>query len=138
MKKYLIMLLMAFAFATTTNAQNVQWYKTTAYSIKKLNTDAYGNESWGKWSDWEDSDMRVKFDLVNDVITIYSPKTQVYRVIRVEDPPYDSTGRQVKFKVIDQDGDYGYVRLRIENNGNSQIYVDFRNVSWVYNVKRTS
>ena len=32
--------------------------------------------------------------------------------------------------------DYGYIRLRIERNGNSQIYIDFADVMWVYNVVR--
>ena len=78
-----------------------------------------------------------EFDFNNDVIYIYSDKTQIYKVLYQEENPYDSSGQQVKFRVLDQDGDYGHIRLRIENNGNSQIYVDFNNVSWVYNVKRT-
>lgn len=138
MRKYLIMLLLAFSMTATSFAQNVMWFRTTEYAIKMQKTRTNGTTYWTNWSDWEDSDMNVKFDLTNDVITIYSPKTQVYQVLSVEDPPYDSTGRQVKFRVRDQDGDYGYIRLRIENNGNSQIYVDFSNVSWVYNVRRTS
>ena len=45
-------------------------------------------------------------------------------------------GTNVKFYVIDQDYDRGSIRLRVERNGNSQIYVDFSNVAWVYNVVR--
>jgi len=48
----------------------------------------------------------------------------------------ESQGKQTKFYVIDQDGDLGYVRLRIEKNGNSQVYIDFNDVMWVYNVRR--
>lgn len=125
-------MLFMLSMTTETFAQDAQWYKTTAFAIKEKKSNGY----WGEWSDWKDSDMNVKFDLENDIIYIFSPKTQKYHVIEVMDPPYDSTGRQIKFRVRDQDGDYGYVRLRIENNGNSQIYVDFNNVSWVYNVRR--
>lgn len=138
MRKYLIALLLAFSMTSASFAQSIMWFKTTAYAIKMQITRSDGTTYWTKWTDWEESNMNVVFDLANDVITIYSPKTQVYRVLSVEDPPYDSAGRQVKFRVRDQDGDYGYIRLRIENNGNSQIYVDFSNVSWVYNVRRTS
>jgi hypothetical protein len=53
------------------------------------------------------------------------------------DPYYDDGGGvQIKFSVIDQDGDRGTVRLRIQNDGNSQLYVDFADIMWVYNVYR--
>ena len=73
----------------------------------------------------------------DDIIVIYSQQTQIYRVLENMGSYTDeSGGRQTKFFVIDQDEDYGYVRLRIEKNGNSQVYIDFNDVMWVYNVKR--
>lgn len=137
MEKFILSMLLiftlSFGVSMTADAQ-VQYYRTTEFSYKEKNS--YGN--WTNWSKWEDSDLIVTIDLTNDVIKIYSPKTQTYRVLSYEGTPTDSSGRQVKFRVIDQDGDYGYIRLRIENNGNSQIYIDFANVMWVYNVRRTS
>lgn len=114
-------------------AQDIQWFKATSLSYRYIND--YGN--WTNWSKWEKCDVKIKFELDEDWIVIYSNKTQVYKVIQLVDPPYDATGNTIKFQVIDGDGDYGFVRLRIENNGNSQLYVDFENVSWVYNVIRT-
>lgn len=128
---FILMFVMCFATSHTADAQ-VQHYRTTAFAYKQKDN----NGNWTKWSDWEDSDLIVTIELTNDVIKIYSPKTQTYKVLSDESTPSDSSGKQVKFRVIDQDGDYGYVRLRIENNGNSQIYVDFANVMWVYNVKK--
>lgn len=85
------------------------------------------------------SDMKVKIDLDDDLIIIYSEMVQIYRVLKNEGSHIDdSGGKQQKFYVIDQDDDYGYLRLRIERNGNSQIYIDFNDVMWVYNVKRIS
>lgn len=66
-----------------------------------------------------------------------SVETQIYKVLEQVKSPYDSNGTQVKFRVIDQDYDKGFLRLRVENNGNSQIYVDYADISWVYNVVRT-
>lgn len=108
-------------------AQSVQWYQTTEFAFKLEGYD---------WSDWQKAEIGVKIDLSQDKITIYSDNVQIYRVIATLDPPYDPNGQQVKFKVIDQDGDYGHLRLRIENSGNSQIYIDFSDISWVYNVIR--
>lgn len=131
MKKFLLVFLLAFVgfFA---NAQT-QWYKGTSYAYKYVNDYGY----WTNWTDWYSCNINIKFDLTNDVITIYSNKTQVYVIYDGGERYSDSGGGyQVKFNVVDQDYDVGTVRLRIESNGNSQIYVDFANVSWVYNVVR--
>ena len=128
MRKILFMFMLLFTLTSSdVIAQNVQWYRTTEFAYK---LDGY------EWSDWVSSKMNIKFDLIQDKITIYSSEVQIYRVIEVLDPPYDPSGRQVKYGVVDQDGDYGYLRLRIENSGNSQIYIDFSDISWVYNVIR--
>ena len=85
--------------------------------------------------------MRLCIDIGNDQIIVYSPRTQIYQVYGVYNngQPYvdDSGGTNIKFYVIDQDYDRGNIRLRVEKNGNSQIYIDFSNVAWVYNVVRT-
>ena len=85
--------------------------------------------------------MNLCINLSTDQIIIYSPKTQVYKVYGAynDGKAYiDSNGgANLKFYVIDQDYDRGSIRLRVEKNGNSQVYVDFSNVAWVYNVIRT-
>lgn len=131
MKKLLITFLL-FTIGIIASYSQVQWYRTTAYSHRYQTSSGY----WTGWSDWEDSNMKMKIDLGNDIVVIYSPRVQTYKVIETMDPPYDSSGKQIKFKVIDQDGDIGFIRLRIQNTGRSQFYVDFSNVSWVYNVIR--
>lgn len=84
--------------------------------------------------------MRLCIDIGNDQIIVYSPRTQIYQVYGVYNngQPYvdDSGGINIKFYVIDQDYDRGSIRLRVERNGNSQIYIDFSNIAWVYNVVR--
>ena len=137
MKKYFIVLMLMFSmfFGSSTNClSQTYYYKTYQFAIKYKTS--YG---WGNWSDWQKSNMKMKIDLDEDMIVIYSEKLQVYSVLEsMGTYTDDSGGRQTKFYVIDQDGDYGYVRLRIEKNGNSQVYIDFNDVMWVYNVVRTS
>lgn len=135
MKKILsiifVTMAMLFCVENTVSAQTY-YYKTKQFAIKYKST--YG---WGEWSDWKPSDMKMKIDFDDDIIVIYSQATQVYRVLEDMGSYTDeSGGKQQKFWVIDQDEDYGYVRLRIEKNGNSQIYIDFNDVMWVYNVVR--
>ena len=127
----LVTMAMLFCVSNTVSAQTY-YYKTKQFAIKYK-----GTNGWGEWSDWEASDMKMKIDMDDDLIVIYSKATQIYRVLEDMGSYTDeSGGKQQKFWVIDQDDDYGYVRLRIEKNGNSQIYVDFNDVMWVYNVVR--
>lgn len=135
MKRFLFLLILsAFSFIGLSAQNNVMWFKTTAYAYKTYN---FAYDQWNEWTDWIKSDMNLKIDLSTDKITIYSPEVQIYRVITTADYYKDNSGGQtVKFDMIDQDGDRGQIRLRVETNGNSQVYVDFNNVSWVYNVVR--
>lgn len=131
MKRILIVIMFGLFCVGAVQAQT-QWFKATELAIKVVN-----NGNWTKWSDWESVDINIKFDLSNDLIIIYSQEIQIYKVLDQVKSPYDSNGTQVKFKVLDQDYDKGFLRLRVENNGNSQIYVDYADISWVYNVIRT-
>ena len=132
MKKIFLTLALVLCTLGTFAQSNTLWFRTTEFAWKQKE---YG--VWSEWTDWEKSNMKVKFDLNKDQIIIFSPNIQIYTVLSLEEPPYDPSGQQVKYRVIDQDDDFGYIRLRIENNGNSQIYVDFANIKWVYNVVRT-
>ena len=132
MKKVLVTLaLILCTLGSFAQSTSILWFRTTEFAWKQKE---YG--VWSDWTDWEKSNMKVKFDLNRDQIVIFSPNIQIYNVLSIEEPPYDPNGQQVKYRVIDQDDDFGYIRLRIENNGNSQIYVDFANIKWVYNVVR--
>lgn len=136
MKKYILIFMMMFGmlFAASSSCKaQTYYYKTYEFAIKYRSS----NGVWGNWSDWEKSNMVLTIDMDRDVITVFSQQKQVYRVVEYLGSYTDeSDGKQVKYYVLDQDGDFGYVRLRIEKNGNSQVYIDFNDVMWVYNVRR--
>ena len=133
MKKLLLFLML---FISTTAFSQVYTYRTTAYAYQQVNS--YDGK-WMEWSDWQDSDMSVVINFNTDVVTIYSPTKQIYKITEfIRNYTDSSGGKQVEFAFIDQDGDKGHMRLRIEKNGNSQIYIDFNNVRWCYNVRRTN
>lgn len=135
MKRLLLLFLMALSIGVSIANAQTYFYRTTEFAYKQTND--YGH--WSNWSDWEDSDMLITINFTTDVVVIYSPTTQRYKIIQyVRNYTDDKGGKQVEFKFIDQDGDRGTMRLRIERNGNSQLYIEFSNVMWVYNVRRTS
>lgn len=113
----------------------VYTYRTTEYAYQQ--TDSNGN--WKEWSDWEESNMLVTINFSTDIVNIYSSKTQTYYIKEhIRSYTDSSGGKQIEFAFIDQDNDWGHMRLRIEVNGNSQIYIDFNNIRWCYNVTRTT
>jgi hypothetical protein len=82
--------------------------------------------------------MLITINLDADVVKVYSPMTQIYRITKyVRTYKDDSGGTQIEYTFIDQDGDRGTLRLRKERNNNTQIYIEFADVMWVYNVVRT-
>ncbi len=130
MRKLMLALLMILSLQAV-DAQ-VKKYRATSYSYK---TYSYTYDVWTSWSDWYSCNINVYLNLNTDVITIYSNKTQVYKVYTSSDAYRDDNGgTQVKFTVIDQDGDKGTVRLRVTDDGKSQLYVDFADIMWVYNI----
>lgn len=82
------------------------------------------------------SSVKIEFNLPNDVIVIHSPVVQAFGIYDTFTPPYDSGGTQVGFVAVDAEGVRCHIRLRIENNGNSQIYIEYSNLLYVYNVTR--
>ena len=107
-------------------------YKTTHFAMKQLS-----NGRWTDWTDWQVSNMLVTIDWTNDVVKIFSPVPQVYYLTEfVREFTDDSGGKQYEFNFIDQDDDKGSMRLRMERNGSSQLYIEFANLMWVYVVRK--
>ena len=131
MKKLFLLFFIALTF-TIVKSQTYR-YNATSFAYKVVNSYGY----WTNWTDWESCNVPIVMDYDNDVVTIYSNKTQIYRITKYIRKYTDSSGgSQVEFNFVDQDYDKGVMRLRIERNGNSQMYIDFANIMWVYNVRR--
>lgn len=130
MKKFLLLLTI---FISTQAFSQVLQFRTTAYSQRYVNSYGY----WTDWSTYQKSNMLVIFDLNKDIIKIYSPKIQTYLILEYIETFIDSYGgKQSEWLCIDQDYDKGHIRLREDKYGNFQLYVDFSNVSWVYNLQK--
>ena len=127
MIRKLLILLTFGLFAANMNAQ-VNYYQAKQFAIKYVN-----NGVWTDWSDWEDSNVMLSIDEENDLIKVYTENRQTYVVVKHNGSYTDSSGgKQIEFGVVDQDGDKGKVRLRLEKNGNAQLYVEFKDIMWVY------
>lgn len=121
--KKLISLCIVF-LGITVQAQDVQWLKAYELSV-----------NYEGWSDWESVNIDIKIDFDNYLIKIFSKQVQVYEILSDLPPLKDDDGRNIRFRVIDQDKDIGVLTFRVQNNGTKQIYLEFDNIGWVYNVK---
>lgn len=131
MKKILFLCLILFS--ATASAQVIN-FRTTSYTYKE-----YTYYGWSDWHPYQKSNMLLVIDMNVDLVTIYSPKVQVYRILEYEGTYKDRDGdKTAKFRFIDNDGDIGTMRLVQRRNGKSEVYIDFANVVWVYSVVRMS
>ena len=127
MKKW-ILVIGIFVVAVSAQAQTYV-YQAEQFAYKEQNSCGY----WNDWSDWQPSNVKIAINTDRKTIKIFSPSIQTYLITEhIENYIDKDNGRQSKFEVIDQDGDMGTIRLRIEQNGNSQLYVQFKNIIWVY------
>lgn len=130
MKKIISILILGLI--TFTASSQVLSFRTTSYTSKTKNY--YG---WTDWSPTQSSNMILTINLDSDVIKIYSPTTQIYCITSYDGSYVDNDGDVViRFSFIDQDGDYGHMRLMQRTSGKSEIYIDFSNIIWVYSVVR--
>ena len=132
MKKLFIFILFVFNIVAI-NAQILKFRTTGYYERQKYDW------GWENWSSKQASNMNIVINLNNDVVTIYTPKTQIYNIYKYIGTKKDSDGDiTMTYKFYDQDLDFGNMRLMIRKNGQSQIYIDFSNISWAYDVIRTN
>lgn len=72
------------------------------------------------------------------LITVYSQKTQKYNVKEYVGENEDSDGNSMTFNCVNDDGVNCNIRIRAQKNGVRQLYVDFEDFSWVYNLDEKS
>lgn len=125
----LVIMLFTMSGVNAHTNDNVQYYKAYQYTQKM----SYASD----FDDWTTVNIPIVFNFTTDQIIIYSKRTQTYYIYKYETYTSNEGRRAVRFYFVDQDLDKGCCRLLIRNDGTSQIYIDFSNISWVYNVIRT-
>lgn len=129
MKKFFFLTAMLLAFCTA--QAEVLKLQSTSFAYKYLNDYGY----WSDWSDWEYTSVLIVINTDNDRINIYSSTPQEYDIYGYEENGYDRDGGETTtLKCIDANGLRCEIRIRIERSGNRQLYVDYNDMMWVYNI----
>jgi len=109
-------------------------YKSTSFSFKTKNENTL---RWSKWSEPESAEILITIDLTSDRIKIFSEEEQVYDIIQYYKMTTDvDDDETLKFQCVNEDGLKCFVRFVIlkSQNGRKQLYVDFADMSWMYNI----
>jgi hypothetical protein len=117
--KKLIILLILILFTFNLYAAD---YYSNFISYKKL-----VNNVWLDWSDWEN--CNVKITVTDNTITV-SDKVYQVEIINKISNQYDIT---TIYKIISSQKDL-YIRLRFQNDGVKQLYIDYENIVYCYNL----
>lgn len=134
MKKKFYLMLVCGLFALSTSFAQTYKYQTTDFAYKYKND--YG--VWTNWSEWEPSNMLVVLSLDRNILSIYSKELQEYDI-------YDwgngfesesDGGSSWKLRGVNRDGLRCGIRLRVQSDGQMQMYIDFNDFMWVYCVYR--
>ncbi|WP_395054950.1 hypothetical protein [Flavobacterium sp.] len=108
--------------------------KTTGFASRSKNEIS---EIWTEWSDFKEVEILLIIDPDNDRIKIFSKEDQVYDIIKSYESEIDQDGdKTIKWLCVNEDGIKCIVRLvkLYSQEGRSQIYVDFEDFMYVYNI----
>jgi hypothetical protein len=123
-----------FLLITNISLSQIVKFKATSLAFKDKNEIT---QEWSDWSDWEEVDVLMLFDIEKDRIKIFSKEEQVYDIIQNKGSSTDSDGDEtLEWLCVNEDGLKCGVRLvnLISQDGNRQIYIDFSDFIFVYNI----
>ena len=127
--KKVIFLLLAILCISTGYAEPT-FYHADSFAYKYI--DEHSGR-WNEWSRWQSSEILISIDIEKEVIEIYTEMEQKYNILKWNGRYKDNKGgEQSEFVVVDQDGDKGIIRIRIQWDDVKQLYVEYDNVMWVY------
>lgn len=128
--KRLLALFIALVAMFSAYSQTIN-LRTTGFAFKEKTY--YG---WTDWSNWESSNMNITINFDSNLIIVYSPIIQIYKIVEYSRAYVDSDGDEViELRFVDQDRDRGSMRL-IRRKTRTEIYISFNNIQWVYSVVR--
>lgn len=131
MKKIILVLCFVFG-ALYANAQTYKYYST--YFAYKAKNDYSGY--WSDWSDWQPSRCLITISTDRDVINIYSSTPQEFDIYEYVGDSSDPNGETAEYRCVDADGLRCHVRIRRQNDGALQLYVDYNDLIYVYSIER--
>lgn len=121
MKKIIILLL---TLISTTACADKIYYSN--YISQKQKVDSV----WTDWTDWEESYTAIIFDYMNGYITVGDCDYKLSGTGKYE----DDNSTTVVYLTRDANKKRVNIRLRYQNDGVKQLYIDYEDIVYCYNL----
>jgi hypothetical protein len=129
MKKLLLFLIL-FVLAISSYGQ-VHKYTAQHSTIRFYNKTI---QDWDPWDQWKESNILVVINITHNVIDVYSARNQSYSIVQYGEKEYFDDRESVSLFCIDEEGIKCNVDLVKYNNGESHLYVRWRDMQLGYNI----
>ena len=133
MKKFKIIVLFITLFIGVQKI-DAQVYKYIATGFSVLEKDEKDN--WGKWSDYQTTNIMISLDLDKRRIVVYSKEIQYYNIDNFEKQIENDDDLIFPFSCIDIDGEPFTISFitRKKQDYRKQLYINQKDVILVYNI----
>ena len=133
MKKFKLIVLLLFLIIGV-QKMNAQVYKFVATGFSVLEKEEKGN--WGKWSDYETTNIVIALDLDKKRIVVYSKEIQYYNIDSFEKQIENDDDLIFPFSCNDIDNEPFTISFitRKKQDNRKQLYINQKDVILVYNI----
>jgi len=114
-------------FLLLTITTHAQVYQFTGEAVSVKNT-------YGDWSEWEETSVLIILNIDKEIIQIYSKREQRYDIISASDKIYDSESESVILDCIDEEGIRCKLQLYNYDKGYKHLYIRWDNIQYVYQI----
>lgn len=126
-------MLLIFAMGSAAQAADIMKYRAYRYAEQKK----LSSGRWGEWSDWEDINLTITFNFDHQVIRINNKINSMFLIDDCDDTYTDDDGDEVlKIYAHDEEDLKCEIRVISRESGTMQLYVDYNNVRWCYNIRQ--
>ena len=129
MRKIFTLLMLLLVFTSNAIPREVCYYSSfTSYKMLI-------NNNWTDWTDWREYYVEIVFNTDSNTITIYDADIEkVYKIHPIYEKSEDSNSITIKYKVVESENNCLYIRFRNQNDGVKQLYLDYKDLVYVYNL----
>jgi hypothetical protein len=133
MKKFKLIVLLLFLIIGV-QKMNAQVYKFVATGFSVLEKVEKGN--WGKWSDYETTNIVIALDLDKKRIVVYSKEIQFYNINKFDKKIENDDDLIFPFSCNDIDNEPFTISFitRKKQDNRKQLYINQKDVILVYNI----
>ena len=133
MEKFKLIVLLLFLIIGV-QKMNAQVYKFVATGFSVLEKEEKGN--WGKWSDYETTNIVIALDLDKKRIVVYSKEIQFYNINKFDKKIENDDDLIFPFSCNDIDNEPFTISFitRKKQDNRKQLYINQKDVILVYNI----